>query len=244
MTKNEVTSHAIPLLPSSSIHETEKFYVALGAITTYKQKVPNNYIAFRLWNIDIHFFSLKQSPADNYSTCYMVVPDIDKLYKESRAALKALYGKIPLKGHPRINPLKDIPAYGARQFIIVDPSGNYIRIGQPIEQTDSLVFSEKGKPAQQGSPLARAYELGSRLADGRGDFEAAARALDKALAAPDGGDPADLLKVLILRADIAARMSDNDRFKDSIQAAEQLFSTLPDGMHAEERRLLDELKSA
>jgi hypothetical protein len=238
------TPFAIPLLPCISINETETFYKALGAVVTYKQKAPNNYIGFKLNDIEIHFFALKQlTPAQNFSTCYLYVTEIDTFYETCRAGLTLLYNKIPLKGYPRINPLKDIPAYGVRQFIIVDISGNYIRIGQPIEQTDSLVFTENNKAPVKGTPLAKAYELGSRLADSHGDFETAAKTLDKALAVADANDALNLLKVLILRADVAQRLEDAVRFNELVDAAEKLLLGFSESEVVEERRLLWELKS-
>jgi hypothetical protein len=238
-------SYAIPLLPCTSINETESFYKALSAIVTYKQKVPNNYIAFRLNDIEIHFFALKQlTPAQNFSTCYLLVTEIDTFYETCRAGLKLLYNKIPLKGCPRINPLKDIPAYGVRQFIIVDPNGNYIRIGQPIQQTDSLVFAENNKAPITGTPLARAYELGSRLADSHGDFDMAAKTLDKALAIADANDRLNLLKVVILRADVAQRLVEPERYDELVKVAEELLLGFSATEVVEERRLLEELKSA
>lgn len=242
----EIKNHsfAIPLLPCTSINETETFYKALGAVVIYKQKVPNNYIGFKLNDVEIHFFAIKQlKPAENYSTCYLVVTAIDPLYETCRAGLKSLYNKIPLKGMPRINPLKDMPAYGVRQFIIVDPSGNYIRIGQPITKTDSLIFKENNKASVTGTPLAKAWELGCRLADSHGDFETAAKTLDKAIAIADANDSLNLLKVLILRADVAQRLGDGARFAELIDIAEKLLLTLPASEVIEERRLLAELKS-
>lgn len=236
-------SYAVPLLPCTSINETEAFYKALGAVVTYKQKAPNNYIGFRLNDIEVHFFALKQlKPADNFSTCYLFVTNIDTLYETCRAGLKSLYNKIPLKGTPRINPLKDIPAYGVRQFIIVDPNGNYIRVGQPIVKTDSLIFAENNKAPLTGTALAKAYELGSRLADSHGDFIIAAKTLDKALAAADTNDSLNLLKVLILRADVAQRLVDTERFNELIKAAEELLLGFAVTEVVEERRLLAELK--
>jgi hypothetical protein len=235
-------SFAIPLLPCTSINETESFYKALGAVVTYKQKAPNNYIGFNLNDIEIHFFALKQlKPAENYSTCYLVVTAIDPLYETCRARLKTLYNKIPLKGIPRINPLKDMPAYGVRQFIIVDPNGNHIRIGQPITKTDSLVFTENNKAPVKGTPLAKAWELGSRLADSHGDFKTAAKTLDKALTIADANDSLNLLKVLILRADVAQRLGETDRFTELITLAEKLLMGFSSTEVLEERRLLVEL---
>jgi hypothetical protein len=244
MSETNDRSFAIPLLPCTTINETENFYKALGAVVTYKQKIPNNYIGFRLNDLEIHFFALKQlAPANNYSTCYLMVTEIDRFYETCRAGLKSLYNKVPLKGYPRLNPLKDMPAYGVRQFIIVDPSGNYIRVGQAIQKKDSLIFTENNTAAVTGTPLAKVYELGSRLADAHGDFETAARELDKALAAPDAGDKLNLLKVLILRADIALRLQDTSRFSELVKEGEELLLTFPAGEVMEERRLLKELTS-
>lgn len=237
-------SFAIPLLPCASINETETFYKALGAVVTYKQKAPNNYIGFRLHGVEVHFFSLKQLvPAANYSTCYLVVTDVDTLYETCRAGLKTLYNKIPLKGVPRINPLKDIPSYGVRQFIIVDVNGNHIRIGQPITKTDSLVFTENNKAPITGTPLAKAYELGSRVADSLGDFTTAAQTLDKALAVADKNDSLNLLKVLILRADVAQRLGEGARFVECVKACEELLARFDVNEVLEERRLFLELTS-
>ncbi|WP_207512867.1 hypothetical protein [Longitalea luteola] len=243
MPDQHTNQYAIPLLPCMSINQTEDFYKALGAVVTYKQKVPNNYIAFNIWDLELHFFALKQQPDANYSGCYLIVTEIDPIYEVCRASLKSLYGKVPLKGYPRLNPLKDIPAYGVRQFIVVDPNGNYIRVGQRIEKTNSLVFPEKDKPAVTGTPLAKVYELGSRLADAHGDFETAAKVLDKALLTAATNDPLNLLKVLILRADIAARLADANRFNELMAAAEKQLLTLPVEDTIEQRRLLDELKN-
>ncbi|THU38111.1 VOC family protein [Niastella caeni] len=244
MTEKNVTQFAIPLLPCISINETENFYKALGAVVTYKQKAPNNYIGLSIKDIEVHFFALKPLvPASNYSTCYLVVTDIDPFYEACRTALKTLYGKIPLKGIPRINPLKDMPSNGVRQFIIVDPNGNYIRIGQRIEKTDSLIFRENNKAVITGTPLAKAYESGSRLADAKGDFTTAASVLDKALASADTTDTLNLIKVLILRADISLRLSETDRFNELIKATEAQLAVFPATEATEERRLLKELKA-
>jgi hypothetical protein len=243
MTDKIVHQYAIPLLPCTSINETENFYKALGAVITYKQKVPNNYIALTLKQLEIHFFAMKQlAPSSNFSSCYLVVQDIDPFYESCRAALKELFGKIPLKGFPRINPLKDISSYGVRQFIIVDPNGNYIRLGQPIKKTDSLLFPDEKNAVGTGSPLEKAYEAGSKLADAKGDFITAAKVLDKALSVAAGNDPLNLLKVLILRADLSVRLSEKARFAELLNAAEAQLALLPAASAMEERRLLAELK--
>jgi hypothetical protein len=139
ITFSEIT---IPILPSHSISETLAFYQALGFQVIYQQQRPNSYAVVKLRGIELHFFVLKsRQPSGNYSTCYVVVEENDPLYESFKACIRTLLGKMPLRGVPRVNPLKDIPSYGVRQFIIVDPSGSHIRVGQPIEKTPSLDIS-------------------------------------------------------------------------------------------------------
>ncbi len=59
-----------------------------------------------------------------------------------------------LRGIPRINALKDM-SYGVRQFVVVDPGGNYIRIGQPIE-------ARPAPRAETAGRLERALEAAIR----------------------------------------------------------------------------------
>jgi protein-arginine kinase activator protein McsA len=239
-----MTEVTIPILPCNSIDKTLEFYQALGFTVTYQQKKPNTYAVIKLRGIELHFFVLKElKPENNYSTCYVVVHDIDKLYGSFVSGLKNHLGKHPVKGLPRINPLKDMPSYGVRQFIVIDPAGNYIRIGQPIKKTDDPNFRENnpGNKTAAVSALAKAYDLGSRLADGKGDPAAAAKVLDKALEASENPDHIDLLRVLILRLDMAIRLEDYAKASQLREEINQLiFQVDPDGI-AEELRLLKEL---
>lgn len=215
METTEIKEFAIPMLPSNSIKSTKEFYEALGCIITYQQKAPNNYIGLKLKNIEIHFFGMKHiKPEANFSSTYLVVNDIDVFYNLCRDGLKKLYNKIPIKGIPRINQIKDMPTYGVRQFIIVDPSGNYLRIGQPIPKTDSVLFEENGKKPQEGTNVAKAYELADRLINGKDDWDAAIKVLDKVLSDETNSDElVDIFRIVTLRMDIAHKMDDFETIK-------------------------------
>ncbi len=241
-TFSEIT---IPLLPSHSIAQTIPFYQALGFQVTYQQQRPNVYAVVKLRGIELHFFVLKAlQPANNYSTCYVLVEEIDALYESFKSGIHTLLGKLPVRGVPRVNPLKNIPAYGVRQFIIVDPSGNYIRVGQPIEKTPSLVYPESElAPLKEASPLEKALELASRLADGKGDFLAAATTLDKAL---KGNELASLatLRALVLRADLAIRLQEPSLAETLLVKAEAMAPRIPEqNQLGEEWRLIHELST-
>lgn len=246
-----INNFAIPLLPCVSIKETLEFYQAMGSQITYQQKAPNNYIGLRLKEIEIHFFGLKQlKPDANFSSCYLVVDDIDVFYDLCREGLKNLYGRIPVRGIPRINQIKDMPTYGVRQFIIVDPSGNYLRIGQPIPRTASVLFEENGKKPQKGTALNKAYELADRLANGKDDLEAAIKVIDKVLAEePDLKEMAILFKIITLRLDVAHKMDDIKTMKQLIGKGRELLNQLGENNSLKEdianfRRLSSAIETA
>ena len=164
----------IPLLPCRSIDDQIEFYESLGFEVTYRQKAPNVYASVQRGAIELHFFVLKgYEPADSYSTCYVLVSDIDGLYADFRAGLKRSLGRVPTRGLPRIGALRDM-SYGVRQFLLTDPGGNIIRIGQPLAATDGA--------ARPTSRLGKALEAANLLMYSRGDPETTARVIDAAMA--------------------------------------------------------------
>ena len=74
----------------------------------------------------MHFFAYEDlSPAENYAQCYWRVKDVDSLYAECLAA------NLPRSDAPRLEAVGDKP-WGMREFAIVDPNGNLVRVGQEI----------------------------------------------------------------------------------------------------------------
>jgi hypothetical protein len=72
----------------------------------------------------MHFFSFSDlSPLANYGQCYWRVNDVDALHTEC-----AKVG-LPGSGTPRLSTVEDKP-WGMREFALVDPNGNLIRVGQ------------------------------------------------------------------------------------------------------------------
>jgi hypothetical protein len=236
MMEKETSNFAIPLLPCVSMKETLEFYQNIGSQITYQQKAPNNYIGLKLKGVELHFFGMKQiKPDANFSSCYLVVDNIDVFYNLCRDGLKKLYGKVPMKGIPRINQIKDMPTYGVRQFIIVDPSGNYLRVGQPISKIDSVLFEENGKKPQKSTALNKAYELADRLANGKDDLEAAIKVIDNVLSEEtDLNEMAGLFKMIILRVEIAHKMDDIETMRQLIRKGKEVLNQL------DKRSLLEE----
>jgi catechol 2,3-dioxygenase-like lactoylglutathione lyase family enzyme len=121
---------AIPILPSRSVDDTLAFFQRLG----FEGKIwgaPYSYAILRRGTVELHFFTHKElRPAESHAGCYIRVSDVESVYREFAAAA------LPRKGIPRQDALEDKP-WGMREFAIVDPDGNLIRIGQtlpPCEQ--------------------------------------------------------------------------------------------------------------
>lgn len=196
------TERMIPLLPCRSIDDQIGFYETLGFEVTYRQKAPNVYASVQRGGIELHFFVMKgYDPAGSYSTCYVMVADIDPLYADFRARLKQALGRVPTRGIPRIGALGDM-SYGVRQFLMTDPGGNIIRIGQPLAAT--VPQADEARPR-----LERALDAASLLMDSKADPETAARVLDGALAATAEASDALLVRARILRADAALALGDD-----------------------------------
>ncbi|MEW2526863.1 VOC family protein [Streptomyces sp. NPDC047071] len=228
----------IPLLPCRSVQPVVDFYTALGFETTYLQKSPYAYAVVERGPVELQFFGMKQyDPAASYSGCYVLTDDVDALYAAFRAGLKAAYGKVPRRGLPRIGPLKDM-SYGVRQFVMTDPAGNSIRVGQQLDEDQSH------RPAPKET-FARALHIADLFVDSKEDLEGAAKVIDRALALEDERPtPAQHLRLLVLRGDIAQRQGDDELAERLLERAAGI------GLGEDEREAvrdalarLDELRS-
>ncbi|WP_306336395.1 VOC family protein [Streptomyces sp. KL118A] len=193
----------IPLLPCRTVQPVVDFYTALGFETTFFQKSPYPYAVVERGPIELQFFGMKEyDPQESYSGCYVVTDDVETLHAAFRTGLKAAYGRIPTRGLPRIGPLKDM-SYGMRQFLMTDPGGNSIRVGQQISEDQSL------RPVPKGT-FARALHMADLFADSKEDLPGAAKIIDRALGLTDERPAPDQeLRLLVLRGDIARRLGDD-----------------------------------
>ncbi|QFU86058.1 VOC family protein [Amycolatopsis sp. YIM 10] len=225
----------IPLLPCVSINETLDFYCSLGFEVTYQQKAPNVYAALAFEQVELHFFVLKGLvPKENYSTCYVLTDRVDELYERFTGGLRAALGKLPSRGWPRVNPLKNLRS-GVRQFIVIDPSGNYVRIGQPIAApTNGLA-----EGPLEGPKLGRALETAMMFADSKDDPESAVRVLDRALALGEEVPVALRFRALVLRADLAVRLGADEQAGTLLSEVDKIGSAAGDEVADERRRVRD-----
>jgi hypothetical protein len=118
---------AIPILPACDLRETRAFYERLRFATTgWWPDTFGGYAILVRGDLTMHFFSHPElSPRDNYGQCYWRVQDPDGLHSEMR--------QVDLTEWPnaRLDPIEDKP-WGTREFSLLDPSANLIRIGRPI----------------------------------------------------------------------------------------------------------------
>jgi catechol 2,3-dioxygenase-like lactoylglutathione lyase family enzyme len=251
----------IPILPCTSIDETLEFYGALGFEVTYRQERPNTYAVVQRGGMVLHLFVMKGlDPETSFSTCYVETTDVETLYEAFSAGLRETYGRVPLRGVPRMNPIKET-SDGVRQFIVVDPGGNFIRIGQP-PGIDEVVDVPRGRPKEierrtgprklevvRGgrdrplSRLERAVETAVRLGEGKGDHPAAATLLDRALTSNEPVPDGLLFRALTLRADLAVRMGEDELAMRVIDDLDQIPLTEDDlVVLAEDVQRVEELR--
>lgn len=115
---------AIPVLPSRSLENTVRFYRQLG----FEGDIHSfgDYAILRRGTIEIHFFTHRElRPAESHAGCYLRVADAGALHRDFGKA------QLPAHGIPRQDPIEDKP-WGMREFAVVDPDGNLIRIGQVL----------------------------------------------------------------------------------------------------------------
>ena len=115
---------AIPILPSRSLNDTLAFYRRLG----FEGHIHSHgdYAILTRGSVELHFFTHRElNPAESAASCYIRVLDVENVYRAFASA------KLPTKGIPRQSDLADKP-WGMREFAIVDPDGNLLRIGQPL----------------------------------------------------------------------------------------------------------------
>ncbi|MFE0422355.1 bleomycin resistance protein [Streptomyces sp. NPDC058953] len=219
-----MTETTIPLLPCQTalMDDVVAFYEAIGFETTLRQKSPYAFAVVERGTVELQFFGIKEyDPAASYSGCYVLTDDVEGLHTAFRAGLKAAYGRIPSRGLPRIGPVKDM-SYGVRQFLMTDPTGNTVRIGQPTggDDTDNTNNTDGTHGPVPEETFDRAIHLAVLFADSKQDLPGAARMVDRALAREDRAPtPVQLLRLLVLRGDIAHRLEDDELARRTLERA-------------------------
>ena len=113
-----MASRAVPLLPSPDLGATLSFYQALGFENRGGPHDEWDYLIIARGTIELHFVGPSAGPRTPGS-CFVYVDDADDLFNEWQATAVA-----PARlGAPRHT------NYGMREFTLVDPDGNELRVG-------------------------------------------------------------------------------------------------------------------
>ncbi|XVQ11376.1 bleomycin resistance protein [Spirillospora sp. CA-255316] len=228
----------IPIFPCRDIDDCWAFYEALGFELTFRETRPYPYLAVRYGDIEVQFGGLKaHDPNTGLFSCYVMTTDVDGLYESFRGNLKAALGRIPTRGLPRIGRLGDM-SYGVRQFLVTDPDGNQLRIGQPISDH----FEHRPAPKDK---VGRALHTARLYVNSKEDFAGAAKILDHLLADADGLTAAQRVETLVLRADVAVQLQEADRARELVDEAARVELTADDRAAVrDDLRRLDDLNEA
>jgi catechol 2,3-dioxygenase-like lactoylglutathione lyase family enzyme len=110
-----------PILPSRDLTTTKLFFKPLGFGNAHQWP---EYLIVQRGEVGLHFFhSPDLDPWTSDHGCYLYVEDADAVFAEwSRLNL-------PSSGIPRLHGAPEDTDYGLREFALVDPDGNLLRVG-------------------------------------------------------------------------------------------------------------------
>jgi len=112
----------IPILAARDIAETIQFYGALGfEVVRLHEGFGAPYLLLRRDEVELHFVGAPGTdPGHNDGACYLRLADAQAVYDE--------WAPLGLGG---VRAIRDTP-WGMREFAVVDPSGNLLRVGTPL----------------------------------------------------------------------------------------------------------------
>ena len=127
------TERPEPILPARNLDETRAFYEKLGFVPWWRGRGPWEYEIVSRGHLVVHFFAEPgMTPSENDMSCYWRVKDADRFYQEFAAL------NLPSEGIPRLTVPVDQP-WGMREFTLVDPSGNLVRVGHDLDADAAYV---------------------------------------------------------------------------------------------------------
>jgi catechol 2,3-dioxygenase-like lactoylglutathione lyase family enzyme len=122
----DVTEFAVPIMPARDLDATLAFYERLGFESAGGHDVWA-YLIVRRGNVQLHFYADPDvDPLTTDHSCYVYTDDVDALYGEWDAVGVPTD---PTTGSRLVAPVAT--DYGMREFALVDPNGNLVRVGSP-----------------------------------------------------------------------------------------------------------------
>ena len=195
----------IPLLPAVAFDASIAFWQALGFELTLRQKAPNSYAVVRYEDFALHLFGLDQlRPEENFTTCLVVVTEVELLHALYLARLQDHLGRSVYRGLPRMSRMRP----GQTRFTVTDVSGNSVIFVRRGGEDDEA--AEQYKRADL-TPLQRAVALAERERDFKTDDSAAARVLDRVIERFAGDPSPDYRRAVEARLELAVLDEEHDR---------------------------------
>lgn len=123
-----MTEYAVPILPSRDLSVTLAFYERLGFESVGSAPPEEwNYLILRRGGALLHFYGdVSVDPLTTDRGCYVYTEDADALHRE--------WDAVGVPSDPATGSRLQAPVdtfYGMREFALVDPSGNLVRVGSP-----------------------------------------------------------------------------------------------------------------
>ncbi len=122
MTEGEPTfGRAAPTIPVADIERALGFYEGvLGMRTTFANGEPVGFVILKRDEAEIHLTRVRDHRAGTWNVVHLLVSDAAALFDQCVRA-----------GAPIIKGLRD-HEYGLRAFVVADPDGNQLDIGQEL----------------------------------------------------------------------------------------------------------------
>lgn len=186
-----------PVLTCADLDEALAFYVALGFTVSFHQRRPYPCAVVKLDDIAIHLSAIDGfDPATSYGSAIITVADPGERHDAFKAGLRELYGRVPVKGIPRLLPPRR-KAGTATGFSVVDVGGNWLRFYREGSSED--------EPTERRSGLARVIDVAARQGDSRGDDAQAIAVLDAGLIRYPDAPPNEVFEALLYRVELKVR---------------------------------------
>ena len=186
-----------PVLPCADLDDALTFYSALGFTISFHQRRPYPCAVVELDEIAFHLFAMDGfDPANSYGSAIITVAEPGYRHEAFKKGLRELYGKVPIKGIPRLLPPRR-KAGTATGFTVVDVGGNWLRFYRHGSSEDD--------PSERRSGLARVIDVAARQGDSRGDDAQAITVLDAGLGRYPDAPPPEVFEALLYRAELMAR---------------------------------------
>ena len=122
-----MAEHCVPILPSRDLDETLAFYEHLGFVNRGAPPHEWDYLIVGRGDMLLHFTPTPDvDPLSTASACYCYVDDAQALYDEWADVV------VPDEDTGSRIMAPEVTDYGMREFAVVDPSGNLLRVGSAL----------------------------------------------------------------------------------------------------------------